>query len=216
VRCAIGKATWQTLCLSEWLCSRPATFLRKPPPKSSGELAPIDSNKQEGANYAGCLQLYRARTMKYCARAVRGFFLGTNVMRIFVMLIGITAAAMSGTATAQSQVELRAAADRWLSQELIKVQYSSSTGWSSTFEVNAKVGKTNFVGSIDRVCLGSAVPTKLDYVEPELIFAFQPAATGCNPPRYKFNPVTGKGKVFTTPDGGATWIESVSRVSLVQ
>jgi hypothetical protein len=184
--------------------------------RSLKRLAPIDSNEQEGANCAGCLQLYRARTKRYCARADRGFFWGTNVMRMFVVLTGIAAAAMSGAAIAQTQVELRAAADRWLSQEVIKVQYSSSTGWSSTFEVNAKAGKTNFVGSIDRVCLGSAVPTKLDYVEPELIFAFQPAATGCNPPRYRFNPVTGKGKVFTTPDGGATWIESASRVSLVQ
>ena len=137
-------------------------------------------------------------------------------MKTFVMLIGTAAAAISSFASAQAQVELRTAADRWLSQEVIKVQYSSARGWSSTFEVNTKVGKTNFIGSNDRVCLGSAVPTKVDYVEPELVFAFQPSTSGCNPPRYTFNPVTGKGKVFSTSDGGTTWKESTATVSLVQ
>lgn len=137
-------------------------------------------------------------------------------MRTFVVLLGITAAAISGFAAAQSQDELRAAADRWLSQDVIKIQFASSTGWSSTFEINIKTSKANFIGSIDRVCLGNAVPAKVHYVEPELVFDFEPAAKGCNPPQYKFNPVSGKGKVFSTPDGGLTRTERTARVSLVQ
>lgn len=139
-----------------------------------------------------------------------------TVMKMFVMLIGLAAAAASCLASAQSQVERRTAAERWLSQEVIKVQFSSSRGWSSTFEVNTKSGKTNFIGSVDRVCLGSGVPTKVEYVEPELVLVFQPMTSGCNPPRYTFDPVTGRGKVFSTKDGGTTWTESTSTVLLVQ
>jgi hypothetical protein len=151
---------------------------------------------------------------RYCTRADRGSSMRMNVMRIVVALLGAIAAAMSGSATAQSQTELRAAADRWLSQDVIRIQYASSTGWSSTFEIDLKAGNTNFMGSNDRVCLGSSVPTKVHYVEPELVFDFQPAARGCNPPQYRFNPISGRGKVFITPDGGATRTESPSKVSL--
>ena len=110
-----------------------------------------------------------------------------------------------GACFAQSPVELKTAADAWMAKDTIKIHFTLANGFATTFETDVKAGKTNFIGSPDRVCLATGVPTKINYVEPKLVIHFEPPVAGCQARQYIFDPVSGEGKIYR-PDGSG-WVE---------
>lgn len=110
-----------------------------------------------------------------------------------------------GALFAQSSSELKAAADAWMAKDTIKIHFTTRSGFTTTFETDVKAGRTNFIGSPDRVCLSGGVPTKVSYVEPKLVIHFEPTTASCEARQYIFEPVSGDGAIYR-PDGSG-WVE---------
>jgi hypothetical protein len=128
---------------------------------------------------------------------------------LLCICLGITTSAPAADTTA----ELRAAADKWLSRDKIKMNYQTADKrWSGSPETNVREGTTYFYVS-GNYCLGGAAPTKIEFNGEELVFAFK-LPKSCNELQYRFNPITGHGTVYTAPPGTDTWAPSSSSISL--
>lgn len=110
-----------------------------------------------------------------------------------------------GTSFAQTPSESKSAADAWMTKDTIRIHFTRLNGATTTFETDVKAGKTNFIGSPDKECLSSGVPTKISYVEPKLVIHFEPPLAGCQARQYIFDPVSGDGTIYR-PDGSG-WVE---------
>ena len=124
----------------------------------------------------------------------------------------VVLAAQTGTDPA------RAAAERLLAQDIVKMNFTTARGWSGTFEANLRTQKTSFAGSADRTCMTGNVPTEASYTGQELVLEFKPTVPGCTPVQFRFDPLSGSGEIYVSNDGRASWTKSSSgsKVSLVR
>lgn len=131
---------------------------------------------------------------------------------ILFLLVGL----LPGLAAAQPAAERQAAADQLLAQKAIRIRFTAD-GVSWLFETDVRRLKTDFPGSPDPVCFATGVPTRLDFVDPHLVFEFRSLVRGCQAMQYRFDPVSGAGRIFVSDDGRATWTESGNaRIALVR
>lgn len=73
-----------------------------------------------------------------------------------------------------------------------------------------------FVGSPDRVCFGSAVPVGTEYVEPLLVLHISPPVTGCEARQYRFDPISGDGRILRPADGGWAELSPSGKIRLIR
>jgi hypothetical protein len=98
------------------------------------------------------------------------------------------------------------------------MRYRSAQGWNTTVETVLKARKSRLAGSRDTFCYGNAVATNVAYDDGTLVVSFH-APTGCQMPQYRFDPVTGVGKILMSSDNGATWAEgpgSTASITLIK
>ena len=134
-------------------------------------------------------------------------------LRTFAILSFVVSAACG--ASAQNSTA-RAAADQWMAQPMLKVHFTTRGGGTTVFETDTKAGRMNFIGSQDRVCYGSAVPVRLEYAEPFLVLHITPPVTGCEARQYRFDPVSGEGKIFRPAEGGWTELSPSGKIQLIR
>jgi len=137
-------------------------------------------------------------------------------MKRLAMVLCMAALGSPAVAQTEPEDEFKAAAERWIAHGTAGIRYVSPRGWRGTFKTNMKAGKTNFVGfsGPDSMCYEHGTRTTVAYRAPELVFDFHMPVKGCTPPQYRFNPVTGQGKIFHSADGGKTWGQMTSNYSL--
>ena len=118
---------------------------------------------------------------------------------------------------AQSNDERRAAAERLLQRESLKIKYSGSN-YSSTYSLDLKAKTVMLYGSPDRFCAARPVPATWRVLEDGTIsFLFDPQKPGCAQLQYNFDPISLNGQIrYREPpfSEGQAWVESKSKISL--
>ena len=134
--------------------------------------------------------------------------------KILALSIALCAAV---TVWAQSVEEKKAAAQRWLAQEEIKINYAGSS-YSSVFTVDMKAMTVRFYGSPDRFCSARPVPASVTVAEDGTVdFVFDRKLPGCEELKYAFDPISREGVLSVRPGGSAPdapWTRSASKISL--
>lgn len=122
------------------------------------------------------------------------------------------------SAIAQSVDEKKAAAEKWLARNEIKINYVGP--YTATFSVDTKAKTVLFYNSPDRFCASGPVPTDTAINQDGfLVFTFDSKRNGCLQIQYTFDPITKAGTVRGRPTGSAPdfpWNDSKSKVSLVE
>lgn len=112
----------------------------------------------------------------------------------------------------------RAAAEKWLTKDEVKIYYEGP--YKSTFTVDMKAKTVTFDGS-DDFCARGAVPATAQVGDKDmLVFTFNPKRPGCPELQYSFDPLSKAGSIRQRP-GDSTpdtpWSgPSRSKVTLVE
>lgn len=111
----------------------------------------------------------------------------------------------------------RPAADKWLTKDVIKIDYDGA--YKSTFTVDMKAKTVTFHGA-DDFCTRSPVPAEFRVDGQDmLVFTFDSKLPGCAQLQYTFDPVSKTGTIRQRPAGSppdAPWSgPSGTKVSLV-
>ena len=125
---------------------------------------------------------------------------------------------LSALCFAQSAEDRKAAAEKWLTRDEIRIQYSGPN-YSSVFVVSTRERTVTFYNSPDRWCAGRPVPT--EWVVDEsgtLTFTFTPEKSDCMVLRYTFDPIAKSGAISyrAKSPADAPWTSSNSRVLLLE
>lgn len=95
----------------------------------------------------------------------------------------------------------RAAAEKWLAKDEIKISYEGS--YKSTFTVDMKAKTVTFYGS-DDFCARGAVPASARVDDRDmLVFTFNPKRPGCPELQYSFDPLSKSGSIRQRPGDAA-------------
>ncbi len=137
-----------------------------------------------------------------------------NTRRLFFSFIVLF---LSASSFAQSVDDRKAAADKWLKRDEIKIQYTGPN-YSSVFVVSTKDKSVVFYNSPDRWCAGRPVPAEwLVDDSGTLVFTFTPEKNDCMVLRYAFDPIARSGAISyrAKAPADAAWTSSTSRILLL-
>jgi hypothetical protein len=130
----------------------------------------------------------------------------------------VATCAFTANSPAQSNDEKKAAAQRWLARDEVKIYYDGR--YKSTFTVDMKTKTIMFYGSRDTFCTRQPVPAAARVDDQGLlVFTFQNKLPGCLQLQYSFDPISKAGFIQERP-GNATpetpWSgPSQSKITLV-
>jgi hypothetical protein len=192
-----------------------AALYRQSPPSAVGPQEWIGSKtfKIEFSTQAG--------TLISAESAAAGTFVGTFALR--------SGASKSITLERVSEDEVRArlagangarkaAAEKWLAKDTIKIDYDGA--YKSTFTVDMKARTVVFYGNNDYCAQQGAIPATAQVDERGmLVFVFRMERAGCPDLQYSFDPISRVGSIRLRPGNAAPntpWgAPSGSKVSLV-